>query len=219
MDRVEEMRRLRFQELLTNTEIGLRQNPPISRERVRQLIGNTGRGFVTARRKRIWEENKYETNQKLSEMMEISESRVVKGYREGEWHNIKSGNVKTFQDAQKFVSAMLVIKGYENEMTGLRAGYSFLLENGNKVQLIACHPVQVPRCWAKTYSFNTRAEKVGIRCDFFICLCLDTLDMFVVPSDKVRGTGTPIRFSFPPTRHYKSKWLQYHGRFDLLDTV
>lgn len=218
MDRIAEMRRLRFQELLTTTEIGLLQNPPISRERVRQLIGNTGRGFVTARKKKIWAQNKDKTNRELLEALGFSSTTSLYRYREGERHDIVGGGIKINADHVNYVSNLLKLKGIEHELTKARHPYDLHLENGLRVEVLSASPMSHIFPGLNMYNFNTRQEIKGRFCDYFACVTTDTLNVFIVPARLTRLTS-PIRFCFPKDYGRISKWLQYHNRFDLLDTV
>lgn len=215
LDRVAEMRRLRFQELLTTTEIGARQNPPISRERVRQLIGNTGSGFVTARKKKLWETNKHKTNLELRDVLDLSHTTSLYNYREGERHDVEGGGVKVNHTHVMFVSNILKSKGIEHELTKARHPYDLHLENGLRVEVLSASPM-FPFPDLSMYSFNTRQDKKGRFCDFFVCVTSDTLNVFVIPARLTR-VNSPIRFCFPKDYGKISKWLQYHGRFDLLE--
>lgn len=213
-----EMRRLRFQELLTTTEIGKRQNPPICRERVRQLIGNTGNGFVTRRKKKIWEQNKHKTNAELATALDLSLSKgsALHRYREGERHAMDGNSGLSVNYTHvNYVSNLLKSKGIEHELTKLRHPYDIHLENGLRVEVLSASPMY-PFPDLSMYSFNTRQDKKGRFCDFFICVTSDTLNVFVIPSRLTR-VNSPIRFCFPKDYGKISKWLQYHGRFDLLE--
>jgi len=207
MDRIHEMKRLRFEELLTNTEIGRRQNPPISRERVRQLIGNTGRGFSTRRKKRIWEQNKHLSNSKLSEELGVGAGQVIL-YREGEWHGAEESRAWS----QETVSKILSEHGFKNKLLQNKWHRRIFLENGKEIHVISSNPLDLYGTGAKSYTFTTRDQK----CDFYACLCIDTMDVFIIPYKATRKR-TPIRFTFPCTHHNKSKWLSYCNRFDLLE--
>lgn len=215
-EEIAEMRRLRFQEELTTTEIGLRQNPPISRERVRQLIGNTGRGFVTRRKKKLWRLNKGKTNAEIRELLDLGNNSSLAIYREGERHEVEGGNAKIGYDHQVYVSNVLKAKGIENELGKSRGQCSIILKNLKRVQVLSARPLKYPGVYSPMYSFNTRQDKRGRYCDFFICVCSDTLNIFVIPARLTR-VNSPIRFCYPNEHWRKSKWMQYYGRYDLLE--
>lgn len=214
-ERVKEMKRLRHIHNFTNTEIGRLFNN-LSRERVRQLIGNTGRGFVTRRRKKIWEENKHKTNAELKDALGLSSAAAACGYREGERHEVKGGGWKVNYDHVNYVSNLLKSKGIEHQLTKAMSPYDIHLENGNRLCVLSASQLFLPNIYSPLYSFNTRQDVKGRFCDFFICVTSDTLNVFIIPAMKTR-MNSPIRFCYPKDHGKISKWVQYHGRFDLLE--
>lgn len=215
VERVEEMKRLRHIENWTLDAIG-REFGNITRERVRQLIGNTGRGFQTRRRKMIWQENKHKTNEELGEAMGISSQTSIFKYRQGERHDAKDGsNHKVNYDHVKFFSDVLTQKGISHEIMKARHPFDILLSDGTRIEVLSNRGFQLPGGYATCRSFNTRQDVKGRHCDYFACIISDTLEIFIIPAHLTR-INSPIRFCHPTTHHRKSKWLQYQDRFDLL---
>ena len=213
-DRVAEMRRLRFTENLTLEEIGAKFGG-LCRERVRQLIGNTGRGFVTRRKKKIWEQNKHKTNYELSNALGVSSKTTVFRYRNGERHEVAGGAAKKGYDMENYVSNVLKSMGFENTLMGYRHPFDMLMADGTKVEVLSTAPFILPGGRAECYSFNTHQDKKGRYCDYFVCVASDTMEIWVIPAHLTK-TNSPIRFC-PHSDHWiKSKWLQYQNRFDLL---
>lgn len=208
------MRRMRFQENLTLAEIGAKFGG-LCRERVRQLIGNTGRGFTTRRRKRIWEQNKHKTNSELRQALDLSSDTSLYRYRQGERHEIEGGTVKKGYDIENYVSNVLKSIGIENTLMNYRHPFDMLLPDGTRIEILSTAPFILPGGRAQCYSFNTHQDKKGRYCDYFICVASDTMEIWVIPAHLTK-TNSPIRFC-PRSDHWiKSKWLQYQNRFDLL---
>ncbi len=215
-ERVEAMKYFRHIKNYTNTAIA-ELFGEISRERVRQLIGNTGTGFVTRRKKAIWEQNKHLTNAELAEALELAQHKSASArYREGERHAIQGeSGLSINHDHVMYVSKLLNSKGIEHEPTPLRHPYDLRLANGLRVEVLSASPMH-PFPNLSMYSFNTRQDVKGRFCDFFACVMSDTLNVFVIPAHLTR-VNSPIRFCFPKDYGKISKWVQYHNRFDLLE--
>ena len=213
MNRVNEMLTLRFTERWTLQNIA--EKFGISRERVRQIIGNTGAGFVTQKRKEIFESNKKLSNLKLSKLMGISPSAVTGGYRDGERHEIEGGALQIGTEMEEYVSRLLTQKGIAHKLMPHHHTFDILIGKNIRVDVKSARPLS--RAQAPTYSFNTSQDQRGKYADFFICITSDTKEVFVIPANETRGNATPIRFAFPEADYgRKSKWLKYHNRFDLL---
>lgn len=190
----------------------------ISRERVRQIIGNTSFTATFSKTRKNWaiyEENKNESNSALSKMMGISKHRVSSIFRRYEpiRHKLDLGDVKKGYETENIVSQKLLSLGIKNTLMPNFHPFDMLLDNGLKVDVKSSNPIS---CSVKTsqYSFRTRKYEKGNYCDFFILYLIDVKEFFVVPDSVAGGI---IRFAFPEAIHgRKSKWLQYHNRFDLL---
>lgn len=213
-ERSNEMHELRFVAKWTLQQIADKYN--ISRERVRQVLGNTGSGFVTEKRKDIAKDNIQLTNSKLSKLLGISKN-AIHSYRNGERHEIEGGFLKIGTEMEDFVSSKLSSLKIQHKLMSHFHSFDILLSNGLRVDVKTAMPLKSITRDTPTYSFNLHQETRGRYTDFFICVLYDTKDMFVIPAEETRITNTPVRFSFPEPNHgKKSKWHKYHDRFDLL---
>lgn len=207
--RREEMRRLRFQEQLTIQEIADKYG--ISRERVRQIIGNTGAGYKQKRRKAFVKSHPEMTNDVIASAIGCSEG-TISQYRNGQRHALKGGNIKRGADVENAVSSILSLNGVANELMPHHHPFDILVGNGKRLEVKSSFKMMKPKS-AKCayYSFNTgRKSRIG-NCDFFALVIVPTMDIFIVPSSEVTYQ---IHIIYPAKT--KTKWEQYHNRFDLL---
>jgi hypothetical protein len=187
----------------------------ISRERVRQIIGNSGH-LVQSRQRRIYEENKHLSNSRLSDAMGVVIGSLYH-YRSGERHEIdeggKGGGQKAGAEMEDLVSKKLHSIGIDNTLMPHQHPFDILLQNGKRVDVKSTDPAAISRN-SPIYSFTTGTYRKGNYCDFLILVLRDVTEYFVVPIDDAKGI---IRFCWPETSFgKKSKWLRYHNRFDLL---
>lgn len=219
MDRIQEMRRQRFEEKLTLQEIA-DLHGGISRERVRQLIGNTSELIqVTPAKTRknwiVYGENKHLSNSKLRSIMGIGQGRLF-NYRKSEKirHDVEGGSIKIGYEAENLASKKLFSIDIKHTLTPTSHSFDILLENGSRVDVKSSNPMNSSKCVSPEYTFKTGKYTKGDYCDFLILVLRDVKEFFVVPTKKAGGI---IRFCWPGPDHGKrSKWLEYYNRFDLL---
>jgi hypothetical protein len=209
MERVQEMKRLRFVEMWSLERIAIEYG--ISRERVRQIIGNSGH-LAQNRQHKVYSDNKHLSNSKLSEMMGIAIPTLYH-YRNGERHEIAGGWKKVGADIEQVVFEKLLSLGFENTLMPHNHIFDILLDNGKSIDVKSADPGTISKT-SPVYSFSTGVYRKGNYCDFLILVLRDVNEYFVVPTEEAEGI---IRFCWPkPSRGRKSKWLQYHNSFDLL---
>lgn len=210
-NRTDQMQELRYKHKWTIEKIGKFFN--ISRERVRQLIGNTGR--ITQRDKAsrmldLYESNKGLSNAQLGRLLGI---KSVSKYRNGERHNIDgSGYPKIGADTEELVSERLSYLGIGHKLMPYAHPFDILLDTGSRVDVKSAEPISLRFYLFPCYTFHTKVIEKGHYCDFFILVLRDLTDFFVVPFKDAKDC---IRFSYPQYG-YPSKWLKYHNRFDFL---
>lgn len=187
----------------------------ISRERVRQIIGNTGKSFLrtfaVAKLKSV--EYSFDTtrddiknNIKRFKGMFLKKLATVP-------HKTKTMG----QDAEIIVSEKLRDLGFENSL--MRSGYSFdiLLDNGIKVDVKASYKkgYTSKKQISGMYAFKVRKDKKGDYCDYFICYIPDHNIFFVIPNNKVNYINA-LYIPWPITSRNWTPWAEYKDRFDLL---
>src|SRR3990172_9189577 len=125
--RLDDMKKMRFDEGKTNTEIGGKYG--ISRERVRQLIGNTGRLF-----RQNWTKKLIQSGEiKLNHWTELENAPGVRKEWIRDWGNhrhviLKPGSVRTGYIFEELASRILKDWGIENECMPFRYPYDIVTE-------------------------------------------------------------------------------------------
>ncbi len=214
-DRVVDMMMMRYVGLMSLQQIGEKYG--ITKERVRQLIGNTGRGFIPYRRRKLIRKYDALTNSELAVLLGVSENRVTI-YRAKFRHAVEPGTVRTGVEAEEKVSKTLASLGFENKLMPHSHGFDILLANGTTIDVksrsVRSLPPSAKNKGTKigTWVINIRAKKKGQYVDFFVVL-LEMKHIFVIPSNEV--TTDTIAISWPPTNK-ASKWHRFYERFDLL---
>lgn len=211
----------------TNEMIQLRQNDwtlqeiadkfGISRERVRQRIGNTGFQATQSRVKKnrsMYEQFKHLSNSALQKVLGI---KTINNYRDDTRHAIDGGSLQVGTESEVTVSKKLHDLGFKNELMPHFHPFDILLDNGITVDVKSSDPMTSSKTISPCYTFNTKKAVKGNYCDFLILYLRDAKECFVVP---MKEAGNIIRFCFPEgslrTNNKVSKWLKYHNRFDLL---
>jgi Sigma-70, region 4 len=209
--RLAEMERLRFVENWSNTEIGKKFG--ISRERVRQLIGNTGYGYIPRKQAKLILSRPDLTNTQLAEELSVSVGTIIK-YRGHQRHAIEKGKLEIGIRYEIIVSDRLKQEGIDHKLMPHHHPFDILLGNGKRIDVkSATHKVS-PK--SQNYSFYTiriNKKERGHYADFFIIYIVPENMFLVIPFD-----DTPedyLRFFYPKKRR-KSKFLVFKDRFDLL---
>lgn len=209
-ERNKEMMRLRLEKGKSLQEIA--DIYGITRERVRQIVPDTGKNFITK-----WTEHKIDEYD-LSACKDINELPGAITVWRKLWgkhrHAAKSGSVKIGQEYEQKASDILSSMGLSNKLMPNRHPFDILLDNGLRVDVkhsdcdVSDFPTQ--NCASPTYSIANM--KYGEDCDFFIVFVSDAV--FVIPASEVKVDR--IRIPYPQTGRKPSKWTQYKDRYDLL---
>lgn len=209
LTRKEEIQHLRFEEKRTLQYIADKYN--ISRERVRQILGNSGRTFVTDRRKQIHNLHQQATNDDLAELMGVSTPAIFR-YRNGERHGIKGGSLNIGTAGEIIVAEKLTSLCIANSLMPHHHPFDILLESGLRIDVKSSNPSSTSKTIKPLYNFHAHKTQKGPYCDFLILFLLDATEYFVVPLDNAEDT---IRFCWPPGKKV-SKFQKFYNRFDLL---
>jgi len=209
--RKEEMKNLRLQGM-NGADIG--EIYGISRERVRQIIGN-----IRPEKDKIFNNilSRINPNMTRDDVLQI----IPTGYQNKALsyfgtirHAIKGGASKLGALGEETAREILAARGYNCELMPFSCPYD-LLVNGYRVD------VKSPTTpyWGKSTvnpSYRISRIKNGSQCDYFIWLIPldDDKTIFVVPSGELRGYQS-LRLCWPSNHH--SKWAQWIDRFDLLE--
>lgn len=223
-ERNQEIKNLRFIKGLSLQSIGDKYG--ITRERVRQIIGNTGRQF----RRKWTTELKSSGAVKPKHWTEIRDGKMpglkrvwMDGWGD-ERHIAKSGNAKIIQKFEMRASSLLTGIDIEHKLMPYLYPFSILTANGIKIDVRVTHvdssklPSQT-RC--KYPTFAVPNLKSGKDCDYFIVFIPEGrgYTYFVIPSFEVYRMryDARIRIPWPKLSNKISKWHKYHERIDLIN--
>lgn len=223
--RREEMARMRNEEGMTLKEIGARQNPPISRERVRQIIGNTGRGFRASWTKKLIKSGKVI----LNHWTELPSAPGVKREWQRDWgnhrHVVSKGNVGLGYKFEELASTILANNGIGNELMPNKFVYDIRANNGARIEVTITNVdtskmKSQEKCLYPTWAVPHRVRD----CDFLFAFLPDPKEecgytYFVIPTsvlNQLKANDPRIRIPYPPISQKPSKWHKYHKRLDLI---
>ena len=190
----------------------------ISRERVRQLIGNTGyvaAAFIRDERQRIVDNSKDLTTPELIQKLGIMARSVRRNY-----HHPVAGNGAVSRGNQAEVRAAEILRrnGLSPELMPLHHPFDILVNGSIRVDVKSAYkPLQSPsrKNTSPMWSFRIR-ENTREKCDFYFCMIAETEDIFVIPSKDVPDNMDNIAFCFPTERPELSKWQNYQDAYDLI---
>ena len=212
--RNEVMKNLRFGDGIKLQEIANKYG--ISRERVRQVVGNSyglARKIRSNKEKEIVLAHPEMTNEQLSKFTGLGIGKIST-LRSGTRHKIDSGGTALLgRDAENYVSGVLNNKGIKHKLMPYRHRFDILLENGKTADVKSTYVLSTPD--SRKHSVYVFHKQGGIKqADFYICIIMKTKDVFVIPHQDV-PKASMIVFPWPPKMN-RSKYGKYHNRFDLL---
>jgi hypothetical protein len=196
----------------------------MSRERVRQIIGNTGiklnkkrmassKGEQYIFAKEMISENLWMTTSELHKLPLGNKSLVTKLWGKTR-HAIKDGNQKRGFEIEDFVSKKLDSLGIKHKQTNSRP-FDIVLENGKNVEIRSRYKPE--KLKTKNFYFFPLFEKLQRKnpADIFILVIVKgkDKDCFVIPLSEIPPGGA-IGFTWPFVGY--SVWPNFHNRFDLL---
>jgi predicted DNA-binding protein YlxM (UPF0122 family) len=196
----------------------------ISRERVRQIIGNTGHDAMQERVKQkisTVQSNPQMTNSEIKELLNKKYGAGL-GYKlsaawNGMRHAISGGELKKGTKIEALVSEHLQSIGIGNKLMPHMHSFDMLLDDGKKIDVKACFSSRKTNEKQKCdmYQFGVGKNRRGNYCDFFICYIVPTGDYFIIPNEEVSMVDS-VYISWPTPKRSWTKWHSYHNRFDLL---
>lgn len=219
-ERTAEMLRLRHQEKWTIQQIGDRYG--ISRERVRQIIGNTGRyasKYTNTLKNESWlDAHKDKTNNELASMLSTS-SECISMYRGKTRHAISPDSFVGYGAAvEGVVSDHLRGLGIENQLMPVRHPFDILAENGARIEVKSrfCPMRGDWHIGRSIYAFNViKGNKLPDYADFYILvIAVEDPVYFVVPVPDVRWQKS-LYVTWPRT-YENCKYSKYHNAFDAI---
>lgn len=220
--RIEAIQYMRFTQNRTLQEIG--DHYGISRERVRQILGNTGDIVVRQRTKEKVEfiqNSTHQTNDQLEKNL-FSKFGIKFGgrlykIRSTTRHAISGGAFGQGTEAEDLVSEKLNSMGIRNEQMPHHHPFDIKLANGKTIDVKAAfRPCVTSKAQTNTmYRFGVGKDRRGDYCDFFICYIKPTEDFFIIPNENVNMVQT-LYINWPTPERSWAGWEEYHNRWDLL---
>lgn len=213
-----EIERLRFEEGWKLQKIADKYD--ITRERVRQIVGNTGYLFAQLRHEEIKDADPMESNQALAKRLNMKTS-TISLHRDG-WHTVEGDSVLAMGNGwEKWAAVQMIKRGHVAELQPLRSYFDILLDTHLKVDVKAATgnipPSKQGRQKNPGYHFNLRKSEARKPVDFYFCIATETEDVFIVPYDKLPMPKETLLFCWPTARPTLGKYQKYHNRWDLLN--
>jgi hypothetical protein len=228
--RKRDMEKLRFEDGWTlrkiADEIGKRYGTIISRERVRQIIGNTGNDF-----RKEWTRKLIRSGRvRFSHHSELKDAPGIRREWMAVWgqerHEARGGGFNAIgQRFEEKASTILAQNGISNKLMPYRHPYDIEVEGGVRIDVkrTTVNMLNAPSQKCASNTWSVPHLKSGEDCDFFFVFVPDdTYDdgwtYFVIPSFEVRkhARNTRIRIPHPNSGQKVSKWTKYHRRIDLI---
>lgn len=208
-ERKNNMIHLRFKEKRSLREIS--EIYHISRERVRQIIGNTGTGIITKRRRKEILEDITSTNKELAEKLHLTIN-YISHYRKGIRHQVELNSPigKGFM-CEEWVSKKLTEHEISHTLLPNSSAYDILLSNGIKID-VKCreHPHKDSQGYWR-YTVDKRKKKTMP--DFYAIVIKE--DIYFVPQNFC-GCCISIPAESTHIRNRRNKWEQLKNNFSLL---
>lgn len=184
--RIEEM--IEMRKTKTLREIG--EHFSISRERVRQLIGNTGRKPTPSREEIEKQLNTLPENKRREYMIRAGiKMSTLRRLKVQTRFPIIGGTAEKGQIAESMISKKLSDAGINNELMSTHNKYD-ILANGHRIDVKSCYaPLASPSLYiadgSQNWRFSIGKKKRGKYADFFILLIVPLMQTYVVPFDEV----------------------------------
>lgn len=221
--RVESIQNMRFVQNRTLKEIG--DHYGITRERVRQILGNTGH---EAYRARIQEKVSFIENSKdktTVQLVNALNKKFGKGIAQQTLHSIRAKFRHAIADGlrgkgteiENLVAKKLTSLGIKNTLMPHNHPFDIQLPNGRRIDVKSTfrEARTSPSQRHTMYHFSIGKDTRGNYCDFFICYIEPTNDFFVIPNHKL-GMVNSLYISWPTPERNWAGWDEYHNRWELL---
>lgn len=193
----------------------------ITRERVRQIVGNSGNvNYSTVRRRTKARKMLTLANEELANELGVVQSTVSK-YRQGLHHAVKEGDSTVYAHhlAQEKVGRILMEKGFTVKHQPMRCDFNILVNGWAKVQVaVANQPNTPPSSVVVSPQWKfalARKNKRGRAWDFLCCVTGEG-DIFIIPSESIPRSYANLAFCYPTLRPSLGKYQKYKDRYDLL---
>ena len=210
-----EMILLRQEKLWTLQMIGDKFG--VSRERVRQIIGNTGNGYKSKRTRRIARSMLDKTNEEVAKIAGVSDSRIS-SYRSDIRHAVEPNSpIGVGVEWEEWAAETIEANGYSATLMPIHHPFDILVDNSVRVDVKYRNDSKLPPSQVNyvnpKWTFATKGKHN--RYDILFCITYYK-DVFVIPTNAIPEGRLDVSFCFPTTRPEIGKYQQYHNRYDLL---
>lgn len=222
-DRNEEIVRLRFEKGLTHTELA--QLFGITRGRIWQLLGNTGRPRTEIEREyciSIVDDNSDKTNDVLIKQFGVSQDHIYKYTHRSKYrHAIKpDSNVYYGTQAEIIVSDKMKELGIGHKLMPYNHPFDILVNDNIRINVKSAWrgnipPSQVGKVLNNRYHFSLHGRD---NTDLFILIIAETKDMFIIPVDILSNKKSDLYMIYPVSGNY-GKYQKYINRWDLIYNI
>lgn len=213
-EREEEMLRLRFEKLWTLQEIA--DEYGLSRERVRQIIGNSGRGYKPKRIRRQARAMADKTNREVAEALGISYGLASTLRADIRTPVDGDGSASVGFDKEEWAAEHLRALGFDVELMPFRHPFDMLVNDSCRVDVKYCSTPRTPPSSGNIspqWCFALRGEREN--CDIYMCVTGED-DVFMIPSSEVPEQQEQLVFCYPTKRPSLGKYQKYLERYDLI---
>lgn len=219
--RVQEIRKMRYEKLMTLQEIA--DFYSLSRERIRQILkSKDGREIQHARAERsshAFQDHPELTNKELSSKMGVTYA-YISHQRRGMRHAIEPGsNIYKGTYAEDLVNKKLTEAGIPNKLMPHGYKYDIETDTGIRIDVKAVYteftaPSIKTRNPHTLWCFNSEKRRRGNYADFFILVVVPLDAVFIIPFSEVKER---VLLTWPHARKV-TRYEKYHNAFHLLKT-
>jgi transcriptional regulator with XRE-family HTH domain len=190
----------------------------ITRQRVHQLLGNTGK------RPNILQEDLLKltdyTNKEISEMYGVSEITIAKATNRFNIRNkidSEFGHGKNYK-AESLTVAKLEELNFDNiKRFPFKSPYNLLIDNSIKVRVVGSFtPKSSPSLRNVTPNWRFSLNNSRKLVDVYILVIYPLEKFFIIPDKDIPSHRTSLVFCYPTEYKNSGKWQSYEDRFDFL---
>lgn len=212
--RGQEMSRMRHEKLMSLQEIANQFG--ITHERVRQIIGNTGKEILKMRKTKrdaSLRNATWKTNAQLVAETGLSEW-VISNARKGTHHAVEPNSmIGRGQEAEHYVSNKLNELDIENDLMPIGHSFDILIKNGLRIDVKHARKTVKTRPTIRSPQYHFADKKNGKDCDYFVCVIWETKDCYIIPAHLMKAH---LYICLPSLRPELAKYSQYLNAWELL---
>jgi hypothetical protein len=187
----------------------------ISRERVRQIVGNTGYIGQEIRDEYI-KSQRGKTNDELAE--ELGLSFVTISRKRSNIHHAVSSDCRPVFVGHKWeewAHYHLLKNGIKNKLMGYKSPYDIMALGNIFIDVKVTTKTSPTSNKIKSPQYRFRPNINHNKADLYMLIIAPTEDVFIVP-DEIIGNMQQVAFCWPSKRPEIGKIQKYHNRLDLI---